>query len=92
MYDDETEDDFQQNPGEINPLYELKQLQKLAGDGSTPFSPPGDTQDRIGDTHQTTDTNIDAMEHYDESIEGASEIDLPGESADEDQNLPETIP
>lgn len=89
--DDDLEDDFQQNPGEDNPLYEMKQYQKLEGDDDTPFSPPDGVQDRIDDTHQSTDTNIDETEHYNEGIEGAAEIDLPGETADEDQDLPDTV-
>jgi hypothetical protein len=87
--DSSTNDDFQtNNPDDTNPMQAMKDDQKLAGDDDTPFSPPSGTQDRIDDTHQAVDTNIDPHEHYDEGIEGAAEIDLPVESADEDQDFP----
>lgn len=95
MADDDTidnttnDDDFQANDSDdANPLYQMKQDQKLPQDNNTPFSPPSGIQDRIDDTHQQTDVNIDEHEHYDAGIEEAADIDLPGEAADEDDNLP----
>jgi hypothetical protein len=46
---------------------------KLPGDSTTPFSPPSGVQDTTDDTHPEADTNVDAHEHYDEGISGASE-------------------
>ncbi|MDQ3064986.1 MAG: hypothetical protein M3Q36_01820 [bacterium] len=83
-------DNFQQQPDDTNPLSDMQDNQQLAEDNDTPFSPPDGVQDRIDDTHPTTDTNIDPMERYDEGIEGAANIDLPGEAAEEDDQPPET--
>lgn len=83
-------DNFQSQSDDTNPTHDLKQDEHLAHDGDTPFSPPNGVQDRIDDTHPSTDTNIDPMEHYNEGIEGAASIDLPGKAADEDDDMPET--
>ena len=80
----DNQDEYQQNPGEENPLEEMKQNQKLPGDYDTPFSPPDGVQDRIDDTFQPTDTNVDSQERYDAGIEAASGTDMPDEAADED--------
>lgn len=88
---DDQNDDFQSKPGDTNPMQDMRDDEELPGDyGTTPFSPPAGTQDRIDDTHPATDSNIDPQERYDEGIEGAAGIDLPGETADLDQDLPET--
>lgn len=85
------DDDFQTNPGDINPMWAMKRDEALPGDYDTPFSPPQGVQDRIDDTHPTTDSRIEPEDRYDEGIEGASGGDLPGEAADEDpQILPDT--
>ncbi|MDQ2973361.1 MAG: hypothetical protein M3Q79_02680 [bacterium] len=91
MSDDNTNDNFQQNTDDSNPLNDTQDDQQLNEDNSTPFSPPDGVQDRIDDTHPSTDTNIDPMQRYDEGIEGAANIELPGEAADEDDQLPETV-
>jgi len=52
--------------------------QKLPQDDSTPFSPPSGIDDTTDDTHPQADTNVDAHEHYDEGISGASETNDPG--------------
>lgn len=88
MDDDNTNDDFQQNPDEGNPLEDMKDRQRQPEDNDTPFSPPDGVQDRISDTDQVTDTNMDDMERYDEGIEGAAGVDMPGEAADEDDEVP----
>lgn len=86
---DSNNDNFQNNSDDTNPTHDLKQDEHLAHDDDTPFSPPDGVQDRIDDTHPSTDTNIDPMERYDEGVEGAANIDLPGEAADEDDDIPE---
>jgi hypothetical protein len=86
---DDLGDNFQTNPDDKNPLEDMKRNEELPEDNGTPFSPPQGTQDRIDSTHQSADTNIDPHEHYDEGIEGAAEVDLPGETADQDPELPE---
>lgn len=66
----------------------IQQEEKLPEDYDTPFSPPPDRPDVLGDTHQVTDnqTDIDPHEAYDESADAAT-IDQPaatiqpGESA-----------
>lgn len=88
--DDNTNDDFQQNTDEGNPLEEMKDRQKLPEDNAPPFSAPDGVQDRLNDTHQVTDTNVDNMERYDAGIEGASGVDLPGEAGDETDDPLET--
>lgn len=92
MPDNNTNDDqfLTNNPDDTNPLEDMKNNQKLPEDNSTPFSPPDGVQDRIDDTHQVTDSksNIADQEHYDAGIEAAAGVDLPGEAADEDQDLP----
>lgn len=52
--------------------------EELPQDNSTPFSAPDGTQDTTSDTHPQTDINVDAHEHYDEVISGASETNDPG--------------
>jgi hypothetical protein len=52
--------------------------EKLDQDFSTPFSAPSGTDDTTDDTHPQADTNVDAMEHYDEGISGADEVSDPG--------------
>lgn len=90
MTDDSRQnDDFQQNPGEGNPMDDIRRDEKLPEDGDTPFSPPDGVQDRIDDTFQPTDTNVDAMERYDAGIEGAAGVDMPGQAADESDDPPE---
>lgn len=89
--DDDQQDDFQQNdPDDENPIYQLKKDEKLPEDHDTPFSPPTGVQDRISQTHPSTDTNIDPEEDYDEGIEGAADIDLPDQAADESNDIPDT--
>ncbi len=61
---------------------------KLPQDYGTPFSPPSGAQDRIDETHQVADTNIDPGEHYQKGIEGAAGVDLPGQAADESGDIP----
>lgn len=82
------DDEFQTNPGDTNPMEEMKQRQKQTNDFEPPFSPPGGAQDRIDDTFPETDTNIDATQRYQEGIEGAAGVDMPGEAAEEDRDLP----
>ncbi len=62
---------------------------ELPQDHATPFSPPSGVQDRIDDTHQVTDSNIDPDERYHKGIEGAAGVDLPGQAADESGDIPE---
>lgn len=84
-------DDFQQNdPDDINPVYQLKKDEELPGDYDTPFSPPSGVQDRIDATHPSTDDGIIAADDYDEGREGAADVDLPGETANESNDLPIT--
>jgi hypothetical protein len=52
--------------------------EKLDQDYSTPFSAPSGVHDTTDDTHPQADTNVDAMEHYDEGISGADETSDPG--------------
>jgi hypothetical protein len=52
--------------------------EKLDQDYSTPFSAPDGVDDTTDDTHPEADTNVDAMEHYDEGISGATETSDPG--------------
>jgi hypothetical protein len=52
--------------------------EELPSDYSTPFSAPTGAQDTTDDTHPQSDTNVDAMEHYDEGISGATEVSDPG--------------
>lgn len=80
---DDAQDDFQAKPDDTNPMTDMTARQQLPQDHDTPFSPPDGVQDRIDDTHQTTDTNITEHQQYDEGIEGASGIDMPGQAADE---------
>lgn len=87
---DNTDDGFQQNPGETNPLEVMKQHEKLPEDNDTPFSPPDGVQDRIEDTFQPTDTNMDKTQWYDGGVEDAAGVDMPGEAADEDDEVPAT--
>jgi hypothetical protein len=56
-----------------------EEQQKLPEDYDTPFRPADDTDpnDRLDDTHPTTDSNIDAHEMYDEGISGAAEAEEP---------------
>lgn len=76
------------NPDDTNPIEDMKKDEQLPEDHATPFSPPGGVQDRLDDKHQLLDTDPDPQEHYDAGIEAASGVDLPGEAADEDQDLP----
>jgi hypothetical protein len=59
-------------------------------DNDTPFSQPTDPisdaaadvdvreqSDRLDDTHQVTDTNVDSHETYDEGLSGAAEAEEP---------------
>lgn len=88
--DNSQDDQFLTNdPDDTNPLADMKDEEELEEDNDTPFSPPTGVQDRIDDTHQVTDTNIDVHERYDAGIEAASGVDLPGETANEDQDLPD---
>lgn len=73
---DNTDDFLVNNPSDINPLFTMKQDERLEEDNDTPFSPPDGIRDHIDDTYPQTDTNIDPQEHYDEGIEGASETNL----------------
>src|SRR5436309_1034656 len=63
---------------------------QLPQDNDTPFSPPTDPisdpaaddrdrplQGQLDDTHQVTDTNVDAQEAYDEGLSGAAEAEEP---------------
>lgn len=85
--DDDQNDDFQQNStDDDNPMYQLKKDEKLDQDYDTPFSPPCGVQDRIDQTHPSTDTDVDPEDDYDEGIEGASGIGLP----DDGDDLPDT--
>lgn len=59
---------------------DVKDKQKLPEDHDTPFSAPDGVQDRIDDTHPTTDTAVDEHERYDAGIEAASGIDLPDQA------------
>lgn len=52
--------------------------EKLPGDYSTPFSPPGGINDTTDDTHPDSDTDVDVQEHYDAGITAASGADDPG--------------
>ncbi|HEX5448371.1 MAG TPA: hypothetical protein VFW90_04210 [Candidatus Saccharimonadales bacterium] len=52
--------------------------EELPQDYSTPFSAPSGIDDTTDDTHPEADTNVDAMEHYDEGISGATETSDPG--------------
>lgn len=81
-WDPRSDDDDQ------NPIAQMKDEQRLAGDDDTPFSPPSGTQDRMKAGHPATDADIDKHEHYDEGREGASGADLPGQAADEDETEP----
>jgi len=83
---DDNDDQFQTNSDDTNPMQDMEEDEKLDQDYGTPFSPPSGAQDRIDDTHPATDTNIDPHERYDEGIEGAAGIDLPGEAADEGED------
>lgn len=74
------------NPDDTNDMQDMIDDQKLPGDPATPFSPPSGVQDRIGDTHQKTDTGMDEHEHYDAALEAATGVDLPGQAADEDES------
>lgn len=80
--DNTTRDDqfLTNNPDDANPMQDMKQDEQLPEDHDTPFSPPEGSQDRTYDTHQSTDTNIDPHEHYDEGIEGAAEATPPAET------------
>lgn len=64
--------------------------QELPEDNATPFSPPatppGDSNDSSGqvsqtptldDTHQVTDSNVDASEVYDQNMPGAAQASEP---------------
>ncbi len=53
--------------------------QEQPQDYATPFSAPDGTKDSSGDTHPQSDTNVDAMEQYDEGIDGAMEVDDKGD-------------
>ena len=89
MADDTSNDDqfLTNNPDDTNPMEDMKRDEKLPGDYETPAAPPDGAQDRIDDTFPETDSNIDITQHYNEGIEGAAEVDLPGEAADEDQDI-----
>lgn len=80
------DDLLQNNPDDTNDMQEMTDNQKLSGDPATPFSPPNGVQDRIGDTHQETDTGMDKHEHYDAGLEAAAGVDMPQQAADEDQS------
>lgn len=82
--DETNQQDPRDNPNEIN------LGNKLPEDHASPFSPPGGVQDRIDDTFQATDSNVDEHEHYDAGIEAASGVDMPGEAAEVDNDVPET--
>lgn len=47
-------------------------------DDDRPFSPPDDTKQHLPSDHPQTDTNIDSHELYDEGLDGATDVDLPG--------------
>ncbi|MDB5160833.1 MAG: hypothetical protein JWO96_213 [Candidatus Saccharibacteria bacterium] len=53
--------------------------EKLSGDYSSPFSAPSGALDTTDDTHPEADSNVDAHEHYDEGISGATEVVDPGD-------------
>lgn len=78
------DDDNQDDPLQDDPQADD---QKLPEDYGTPFSPPDDVQDKLDATHPATDSNIDPHQRYDEGTESAANIDLPGEGADEDQDI-----
>ena len=86
----QTDDDqfLTNDPDDVNPMYQMKKDEELADDFEPPFSPPEGVQDRIDDTHPSTDTDIEPMDHYDEGIEGAAGVDLPGLAADEEDEPP----
>lgn len=89
MTGDSNDDQFlTDNTDDTNPMKDLEENEKLPNDDDTPFSRPAGVQDRIDDTHPTTDTNIDEHERYDAGIEEASNLELPGEAADEDDDIP----
>lgn len=73
----ENDDFLVNNPNDINPLYLMKEDEKLAEDNDTPFSPPDGELDYTEDTHQGTSTDTDSHENYDEGIEGAAQAHVP---------------
>jgi hypothetical protein len=68
-----------------------EELERLPEDGETPFRPAQDDggeaadeeeireadSEPLDDTHQVTDTNLQAEEEYDEGLSGAAEADEP---------------
>lgn len=62
---------------EPNPEEETKKDEQMSEDNDTPFSPPDDIQDKIDDTQQEADINVDPHEWYDEGIEEATQTDPP---------------
>ena len=90
MADDNINDDqfLVSNSDDTNPIEDMKDNQRLPGDHDTPFSSPDGVQDRIDDTFQAADTNVDAHERYDASIEAAAGVDLPGQVADDEPDEP----
>lgn len=78
---DDNDQFLQNNADDTNPINDMKDDEELAEDNDTPAAPPSGVQDRIDDTHQSTDTNVDEHEHYDAGIEAASSVEPPAETA-----------
>lgn len=87
----DNQDNSPQEESELSPHEAMKARQELSEDNAPPAAPPSGVQDRIDDTHPSTDANIDEHERYDEGIEGAANIDLPGNSADEGSQPPPRV-
>lgn len=85
--DDDSQDDFQtNNPGDVNPMAEMKDKQRLEQDYNTPFSEPSDQEDEFPNSHQLHDYagDIDDTEAYDENSDNAA-LDQPASNLDPDE-------
>ena len=84
----DTSNDFLvNNPNDVNPIYQMKKNEKLDEDNDTPFSAPDGVRDKVNDTYQQGDTNIDPLQLYNEGFQGAAEINLP----DDGQKVPSDV-
>ena len=72
------DDGLQNNPNDTNPMDDTKRNQQLPEDNGPPFSEPRVQEDKISETHQETDSNIDSDQRYQEGLAAASEVDTPG--------------
>lgn len=63
-----------------NPMVDMKKDEQLPDDFDTPFSAPGDVEEKLNKEHPITDAKVDSAELYDAGEDAAAGVVFPGDS------------